>query len=195
MKSIKGFTLIEILVSVALFSVVMVVALGSLLAMSTSDRKAESLKSVINNLNFTLDSMSRSIRTGSNYHCGSATGQDCITGSDYFAFTDANNNFVEYKFDTSGCPNGVGCIERQITPPSGSPSGFTPITAPEVMLTDFASKTPPSYLFYVQGSSPGPADTVQPRVVITLSGTVQVSAKQSSTLYLQTSVTQRLYDQ
>jgi len=65
----KGFTLVEMLVSVAIFAVVMTVALGSLLAMSESDRKAQTLKSVINNLNFSLDSMSRAIRTGTTYSC------------------------------------------------------------------------------------------------------------------------------
>jgi prepilin-type N-terminal cleavage/methylation domain-containing protein len=60
----RGFTLIEVLVSVMIFSVVMTVALGALLAMSQSDKQAEELKTVVNNLDFALDSMTRTIRTG-----------------------------------------------------------------------------------------------------------------------------------
>src|SRR5437868_2432209 len=74
----KGFTLIEVLVSVMIFSIVMTVALRALLSMSESDRRAEAMKSVINNLNFALDSMVRDIRTGYNYHCGTS-GADLST--------------------------------------------------------------------------------------------------------------------
>src|SRR3569832_199477 len=88
-KPQRGFTLIEMLVSTAIFAIVMVIALGALLAMSESDRKAQSLKAVINNLNFSLDSMSRSVRTGTGLNCGSQNGGDCATvPGTYFAFTD-----------------------------------------------------------------------------------------------------------
>ena len=70
----RGFTLIELLVSVALFSVVMLISVGSLVAMAEAARKAESIKSVLNNLNFAFDSMSRTIRTGYLYHCTDGTG-------------------------------------------------------------------------------------------------------------------------
>src|SRR6478609_2811054 len=93
----KGFTLIELLVSTAIFAVVMVIALGALLAMSESDRQAQLLKAVINNLNFSLDSMSRSMRTGFAFHCGSPAGGDCqAVPSTYFAYTDVNGNNVAY---------------------------------------------------------------------------------------------------
>ena len=74
----KGFTLIEVMVSVMIFSVVMTVALGALLAMSESDRRAEALKSVINNLDFAMDALTRTVRTGYNYHCG-VSGSDLTT--------------------------------------------------------------------------------------------------------------------
>lgn len=173
------------MVSVGIFTVVMVIALGSLLSISASDRKAETLKSVMNNLNFALDSMSRSIRTGSTYNC--AGSGDCASGGTSLSYTDANNTAVVYKFESSDrtlCQqaNGqVGCIARS----TNGGSTFLSITAPEVVITDFK--------FYVFGSVSG--DSYQPKVSITLSGQVQVSTTQSSKFNIQTTVTQRIYDQ
>lgn len=76
----KGFTLIELLVSIGLFSVVLTIALGSMMTVSDSNKKARTLMSVMNNLNFAVDSMTRSFKTGeigtldvitedSNTHC------------------------------------------------------------------------------------------------------------------------------
>ena len=218
----KGFTLIELMVSVAIFSVVMVLALGSLLSISTSEKKAETLKSVMNNLNFALDSMSRSIRTGSVYHCGSSgtltVAQDCTNpGQSYLAFkaTDGITTVV-YWLDTTANECGQtgavgGCIMRCFTtngtcnpPGSGTPNSFSQITAPEVIIA-IAPGQPGAgaagLIFYVTGSC-DPAgtggctpDTVEPKVTMTLSGYTQVTATQQTAFNIQTSVTERLYDQ
>ncbi len=200
----RGFTLIEMLVSVAIFSIVMVIALGSLLAMSESDRKAQSLKSVINNLNFSLDAMSRSIRTGINYHCGT-TGTltnpfDCpivagvMVPDTYFTYKTADgvvgagdspilNAQVTYCLGTVSplaCNSSGNTILRSIN--GGT---FSPLTAPEVKITTLA--------FYVKGAPSG--DNIQPKVTILISGSVSANGTQSSPFNLQTTVTQRLYDQ
>lgn len=183
----RGFTLIEILVSVAIFAVVMVIALGALLSVSVSDRKAESLKAVINNLNFAMDSMARAIRTGYNYNCNSSTGGNCTLGGSSLYFTPANGGSQEaYRLDTSGCTNGVGCIERS----TDGGATWSAITAPEVIIAN-----PSNRLFYLIGAPEGSNDNVQPKVDIVISGYVQISASQQSAFHLQTSVTQRLYDQ
>src|SRR3989344_1570356 len=65
----KGFTLLEMIVSITIFTVVALVAVGALLKVVDANKKAQSLKSTINNLNFALDSMSREMRVGSNYFC------------------------------------------------------------------------------------------------------------------------------
>jgi len=72
----SGFTLIEIIVSLALFSVVITIAVGALLILIASNRQLQNEQSVLSNLSFALDSMTREIRTGSNYFClssGSST--------------------------------------------------------------------------------------------------------------------------
>ncbi len=175
----RGFTLVELLVSVGIFSVVMMIALGALLAISESDRRAETLKSVINNLNFSLDSMTRSIRTGTNYDasadCGSPSGTDCTAppGSISLRYKDAGGHTVVYKLQNA-------TVMRSV-----DGATFAAITAPEVVISKLA--------FYVVGSPTG--DGIQPKVNILLSGSVAVTSKLTSQFNLQTSVTQRVYDQ
>ena len=77
----RGFTLIEMLVSVALFAIVMLIAGSTLLSLVYANRKAQALQSVMNNLNISLDDMVRNVRMGSNYRCGSQEGTDCASGA------------------------------------------------------------------------------------------------------------------
>ena len=199
----RGFTLIELLVSTAVFTIVMVVALGALLSLSEANRKADILNSSINNLSFALDSMSRALRTGTNYHCTSggilAEPKDCgaggssgITPGTYLTFLDADGIRVTYRFDnaqdeTSLCGQTAkpyGCIERSV-----NGGAFLPLTMPEVIVTNLS--------FYVTGAEPKNAaseDTTQPKVTILLNAYTSVKATQKSVFSLQTSVTQRIYD-
>lgn len=188
----RGFTLIEMMVSVAIFATVMTIALGALLAMSESNRKAQTLKSVVNNLNFSLDAMSRAMRTGTTYHCDIGVGivtvtRDCGAGvaATSVAFLSSDRQTVQYcRGNGSICdPAGSAILV------SKGAAAFAPITAAEVTITNLQ--------FYVSGAdntTPLGAST-QPRVVILLSGLVPVSGTQNSAFDLETSVTERLYDQ
>src|SRR3989344_8318173 len=83
-----GFTLIEMIVSIALFAVVMTVAVGALLSLTGANKKAQALQSVMNNLNISVDSMVRNIRMGREYNCGGGSGTaDCSTGGTELIFT------------------------------------------------------------------------------------------------------------
>ena len=187
----KGFTLIELMVSVGIFAVIMVMSLGALLSISTADRKSETIESVMNNLNFAVESMSRTIRTGYDYHCGTYTGGDCGTGGSpggtFFKFTAQDGTPTIYRFDTSSLcgqtGTTVGCIERS----TDGGTTYLPLTSPEVIITNLT--------FYLRGSALGETgDNTQADVVITVNGYVQISPTQTSPFNLQTSVTQRLYD-
>jgi len=182
-KNPRGFTLIEMLVSIALFATIMTMALGALLALSVADRRAEALKSAMDNLTFALDSMSRSIRTGSTYHCGAGgiagSQQDCSSGT-YLTYVTATGSRVYYQFDTSdtNCGAGyTGCIER-----STDGTNWFPITSPDLAVTGGS--------FTVVGASA----TLQPTVFINVTGTVTINGTQQNTFYMQTDVTQRIYD-
>ena len=175
----KGFSLIELLVSVSIFTVVMTVSIGTLLSLIDANRKAQTLASITNNLNFALDSMTRTIRTGHTYNCTDnpnslpAGVNDCTTGASGFVFTDSAGQRVGYRM--SG-----GSIERNVA--SG---GWIPLTAPEITITDMQ--------FYLNGSTV--ADAVQPFVTISIQGETDIIANAESSFDIQTSVTQRFLDE
>ena len=186
-KPDRGFTLIEIMVSVALFAVVMTISVGSLLSLIDANRKAQALNSVINNLNFALENMSRNMRVGSTYYCNTLssvppnidTTNDCSNGGVLFAFEGNGGDIsdptdqVVYRFIDSH-------IEKSID----SGATFVRITASEVTID--------SMKFYVVGTTAG--DSSQPRVVMTVRGTIGIGSKFQTSFNLQTTVSQRVLD-
>jgi prepilin-type N-terminal cleavage/methylation domain-containing protein len=65
----KGFTIVEMMVSIAIFTIVALVAVGAMLKIVAANRKSQSLKTAVNNIDFALESMSRELRTATNYDC------------------------------------------------------------------------------------------------------------------------------
>ena len=63
----KGFVLAELIVAIFIFTIVMVVSMGAIVSLIDANRKTQSLKSVMNNLNIAVDLMSRTIIVGTNY--------------------------------------------------------------------------------------------------------------------------------
>lgn len=184
-KQQRGFTLIELTVSVSLFIVIMLVAVGALLSLVDANRKARALESVINNLNITLDGMVRAIRMGSHYNCGDAglpdplSGANCPEGASTFSFapygSDGDDQSERFVYTFSG-----GQLYRS---EAGGANPVT-ITAPEVSISDIQ--------FYVVGTVVG--DVVQPKVVMVVKGTAGATEKTQSTFYIQATAVQRTLD-
>lgn len=183
----RGFSLIELIVAVALFSIVMLVSVAALLALVDANRKAQALQSVMNNLNVALDGMVRSIRMGTTYHCGGAgygTPLSCA-GGETFAFepfdgdpTDDSDQWI-YSFEQD--ENGIGRIYKS---ESGG-TGWLAITAPEVSIEEMK--------FYVVGTDP--SDNVQPKVVISIKGVAGADkVKTKTTFSMQATAVQRILD-
>jgi prepilin-type N-terminal cleavage/methylation domain-containing protein len=86
-KKQKGFTLLEMLISVTLFSVVMIIALSAVLTILDLNRKTQSLTAVTNSMNTAIDSMVRLIKSGEK---GFAPGGDtsCPNSEITFQFFD-----------------------------------------------------------------------------------------------------------
>ena len=176
-----GFTLIEMIVSVALFGIVMLVSVTALVALIDANRKAQALQSVINNLNIAIDGMSRAIREGSNYRCGSASGGDCTTGDRIFYFdpyggntSDPNDDWL-YEFRDG----------RIYKSENGLVSGQVAITSQEVTID--------SVTFYVFGSSR--FDIVQPKVMIVIKGSAGTTkANVKTSFHVQSTAVQRIID-
>ena len=72
----RGFTLLEMMVSVAVFSVVMVIVAAAYLNLLSLDREARATSDAADSLSFVVDTISaRTIRTGTTYQCG-GVGED-----------------------------------------------------------------------------------------------------------------------
>jgi type II secretory pathway pseudopilin PulG len=171
------------LVAISLFTIVMTVSIGALLALVDANRKAQAIQSVINNLNIGLDGMVRQIRMGSQYHCGTAAQSNNLG----LIATPANCNgggtligFEPFGGDTSTSANQWAywlqnnrLYRRAYT---DSASVVVPITAPEVRIDSFS--------VYVTGAEStlrsNPSDTQQPKVVIIIKGTAGAEGNDGS---------------
>lgn len=158
------------LVSIAIFSVVLTVTLGSIVTIADSNRKARSLMSVMNNLNAAVDSMTRSIKTGTNLTETTRNGNPCVQ-------LEQVNYKTPETFDRETvwyCRSAAGEITRET-----DSSPLAALTSPDVNI-EFLD-------FEVFGDSVGD----QPKAFIRMEGEVQVSPRVSSSFSIQTSVSQR----
>jgi prepilin-type N-terminal cleavage/methylation domain-containing protein len=194
----RGFTLIEMMVALALFTVVITIAVGAFLSLIGQSSQLQGEQKVMTSLNFAMDSMTREIRTGTNYYCakdvelpGSADetdptlAQDCVN-YDGISFVEAGSSLsagagsgrVAYGFNSAS-----NTIDRQIAANSAQS-----ITSSDVKIT--------SMKFYVSGSTAQSVgstnDVIQPTVTIII--TAQDPDDTSRTYTLETTVTQRQLD-
>jgi len=182
-----GFGLVEMMVAVALFVVVMTISVGALLSLIDANRKVQALRSVMNNLNFALENMSRNIRVGTTYHCHTQatpppnldTPKDCTEGGVLLAF-EANDGDPSTPIDQVIYRLSGTQLERSID----GGATFIGVTAPEVRIENMK--------FYVSGTSV--TDTKQPKVTITIQGLAGVKARVKTDFNLQVTISQRLPD-
>lgn len=183
----KGFTLVEIMVSISVFAVIMLISSGSIYSVFDANRKSQTLRGVMDNLNLSLEAMTRTIRFGSRYHCditqggGLNTVRDCAGGANSIAVLDSNGAQVVYQLCTSGA--NTGRIARSIDCNTGP---F--VTGTNVTIT--------SLNYYVLGSTPYSTgnNVIQPRVIISIAGYAGTKSTSRSDFKLQTMISQRLFD-
>src|SRR3989344_1449051 len=144
----KGFTLIELMTAISIFIVVMTISMSSIIGVFDANRKSRSLKTVLNNLNLAVESMSREMRFGKNYHCGSSgtitDPKNCVEGNTFLSFLSSDGMQITYRLTGT-------IIEKQID--SG---GYIAVTAPEIAIDNLT--------FYTLGA--GTSNTLQPKVII-----------------------------
>jgi type II secretory pathway pseudopilin PulG len=71
------------IVSLGVFAIVITIAVGALLMLIATNQQLQSEQSVMTNLSFALDSMTREIRTGTHYYCDSSGTLNGIFASSY----------------------------------------------------------------------------------------------------------------
>lgn len=189
----RGFTIIETMISISLFLVVVMAGMTALLNASALHQKAQNMRSLMDNLSFIMDDMSRTMRTGYNFHCiydndlslaTLSTPRSCSYGEG-IAFTTASGaTFVYFR-------SGDGRIFKSTTPPFDQGlSGYVQLNS----FDDINRITiDPTSGFSVVGAEPPPEDTQQPLVIINLNGSM-TSKGVTVPFSIQTAVSQRLID-
>ena len=176
----SGFSLIEMLVSVALVSIVVTTSIGTLLV----------LVDAINNLSFAVDAMTREIRTGADFYCASTQTsvtsgsllnsgkRDCANGGNAIAFTDTRTgDRIGYSLEHNGDK-----IQRRIDGTSGN--AWLDMTGGNIIINTFE---------FVVTSSDN-TDDEQPAVTIFIDANVGDATGLGSQFQIQTSVVQRKLD-
>ena len=190
------------MIAVSIFLVIVMTGMGVLLNANTLHRKSHSMRSIIDNLNFIIEDMSRNLRTGYSYRCF-ASGQSIPSGSNDPTMDDprscssgwgiafehgygdpdpavTNDQWVYYI-------DGTGKIFKSTQGPYTS-ANFVQLTPDEVSINATTSS------FSVLGAEkPILGNQQQPLIVIRLVGTITI--KNITTPFnLQTAVSQRLID-
>lgn len=193
----RGFSLIELLVSLSLFTIVLTIAVGTLLVLIDANTKAQNIQTSMTNLHFALDSMTREIRTGSNYYCDQNDPSDfingddiraCVNGGSFLSITEGGSSLtdnsgdhrIEYRLQNNR-------IERRVQ--KAGADSWQPITSDDMDIEKLE--------FYVTGSNKllETGDVLQPTVTIYIAGTAGGEFEVTETEFdLQTTVTQRQLD-
>ncbi|MDD5068137.1 MAG: type II secretion system protein [Candidatus Pacebacteria bacterium] len=215
LKQTSGFTLIEMMVAVSIFAIVMTISMAALLNIIALNKKSQAVKTIMNNLNFAMEEMSRDIRFGLNYECNSVgyyvlstpghnhAGDGCNppgTPFHYVSFTFEGirdpNKIVYYYLKSHDVGTDTNCsqIWKYTTKPDGTLIGNNPITAPEVCIQDTHAPTSDDGInglkFYVLDASVSDLANKQARVLVIVSGYTG-SGKSKTMFNLQTTETQR----
>lgn len=178
-SSLRGYSLLELIVSLGIFSMVMLVVMGAYVTLISLDRQARANNQLAATLSFAVESMARSMRTGTGYDCNAPGGSlNCSEGGSSISFLDSQGQIISYIQKSDGsigqCTGTSGCLDNNA-----------------VSLTDRRINIT-SLRFYVRGVGVG--DDTQPNVTFVIAGTMTTDAGEVSTFSIQTGATQRLIE-
>ncbi len=174
----RGYTLLELIVSVGIFGIVMLAATGAYLTLIKLDRQARAVNDVANNLSFAVDSMARAVRTGTAYKCNNNAGNtNCtVTPGTSFGFNDSSTPARAIVYSVSASRQVVATI-----------NGGTaiPLTDPRIHIDALE--------FRVRGVGTT-SDTIQPQVTFNIRGSMSIGPNATTTFSIQGGATRRLLE-
>lgn len=193
----KGFTLIEMMVAITIFVLVAFTITATLIAVSNANRKAQEVKQVMDNLNFSIQSMVLRMREGTEYTCydkgqndpdyPTTGGQDCgDDGGNAIVFYDPtlpiNGTLTRVRyFLSSDSATGHRIIKSES---AGFGAGEHTITSPEVDID-------PDGFRFIVGGVDSTVNGNKPFVIIQVSGKAKLRSGGETEFNLQTFVSQR----
>ena len=198
-----GFSLVEVLVSLSIFTIVVGMAVSTTIVLVDANAKAQNVQQASTNLAFALDSMSREIRTGLLYF--GTTGGNPSRNATNGATQDCNSvdcraiSFIEAGDSLTGsCRAGgrgrIGYRYQQVLNGSEVEDGYLErrlcagswerITAPELIIDSFHFKV----------SNTDRTDARAPVVIMYAEAHVAGTGLTESEIIMQSSVTQQAID-
>ncbi len=175
-----GFTLIELIVSLGIFSMVMLIASGSYLSAVSTTRNVQESTKAVNTIAAALNTISNELRSGS---CNTSSAGQCATGAhSQFSFTNSSGINVTYCIHNGIIKRVTSATDK--TPPCNA-TGTEQITNASVDVTNL------SFWNTAYSSTVAGITGKQYFVVITLSGKSLAAGSTAAPIYLETGVTFR----
>lgn len=179
LNSWNGFTLLEMLISIGIFSVVVIATIGITLSVTQAQIKAANIQVIQDNIRFSLELMTKEMRTGTNFVISGY----CTLVPDAEISFEGNSGNRAYFLDSS--TNTIMRLKQKIASASDCLVASA-LTSEEISVDNLK--------FLLSGQAIGPTDG-QPKITITISLTSKSPKFQlESSMNLQTTVIQRLRD-
>lgn len=173
----SGFTLLEMIVAVGIFTIVITIAMTSLLNLNKIHNDSIIFSRVQDNLRFALEVMAKEIRVGMTYNCGGETliPQDCEypDGRSTLTFKNPAGQTVTYRLGSN----------NQIERSSDGAVTFLALTSSDITIEELT--------FYVTGALEG--DEKQPKILIKTKASSAFRSKKIE-INLQTLASSRILD-
>lgn len=178
-----GFTLIELMVATSIFVIVMLASMSSLFVLLDAGKNSRSLRFAMDNVNFAMESMTRSIRMGTNYYCVPAESSVDLNNLDISNDCSSSDTGTLIAFKPQA-PTATSKVAYKILDGAvlrcGEGNPCIPITSPDVTVDRLR--------FIVNGSSL--SDNTQASVYIIMKGTI-TTKEGTSSFSVQTMASQR----
>lgn len=196
----KGFTLIEVMVAVSIFTIVVTVGIGALVTVNNAYRKTSATRQSTAAVSSAIEFVTRQLRTAQYVYCGDAfvdgvtlssttVRTDCVdpAASSAVSFVNQDNEQITVTTEPSSDPTRDLIVIKTQAMSNGILQGGAPSVEP---LTDKAVVDIDNMYFSIEGLST--QDIIQPSVVMVVEGTVVGRTAQQ--FALQTTVTPRALD-
>ena len=171
----RGFTLVELMVTIAIFTSVMTIATGALFSAQALNTKLQETQTILDEVNLSIQIMSRDIRYGSQFYCtNNETDPSAVVpgarhscpyptgfGALLFKPTDTLSGTTDSTQDRVAYFVSNGILYKTEYPYGGTPQTYQ-ITSQDIHIN--------TLMFYVVGAENSSTDYNQPLITFVVSG-------------------------
>ena len=208
-----GFTLVEIMVALMIFTVFITIALSALMISNKSSKKATAIKTAIDNVQYGMELFTRTARLGTMYNCFDANqssvivdttkGVDCsITYGQGVAFLlvdptvtpNQTDLYAYYLENQQGDGRIMRCVEKNIFPGGALPTSIPMNLYPNITCASLTAQEIDIDQFELIVTGTDPVDILQPSIKVKIGGIVRTNDNTTTPFSLQTFISQRQYE-